>query len=293
MLYDEGDHLPGGRFSMLTAEEFDKLATLLKHLHICMGLKFALMDDQAREIFTSSTQTDFCAAVKSAAGGLERCLGCDAAALREVTATQKMKKYRCHCGLIEAALPVVENGQVIAFILLGQFLDEAPREKQWRRSLSLLDWYPDGEGLSECYSRLRQVSSEELSSLIEIVHACIAEVRLQGMLSAAQMSDGRRLTEYIAQHYSRPITLDELCSHLHMGRSKLFELCRREFEKTPGELILEARISAARELLQNPKLTTAEIAQAVGYPDASYFCQRFRRVCGQTPSEYRRECREA
>lgn len=62
-----------------------------------------------------------------------------------------------------------------------------------------------------------------------------------------------------------------------MGRSKLFELCRREFEKTPGELILEARISAARELLQNPKLTTAEIAQAVGYPDASYFCQRFRR----------------
>ena len=67
---------------MLTDEEFDKLAMLLKDLHICMGLKFALMDDQAREIFTSSTQTDFCAAVKSAAGGLERCLGCAAAALR-------------------------------------------------------------------------------------------------------------------------------------------------------------------------------------------------------------------
>ncbi len=277
---------------MLTSEEFDKLATLLKHLHICMGLKFALMDDQAREIFTSSTQTDFCAAVKNAPGGLERCLSCDAAALREMTATQKMKKYRCHCGLIEVALPVVENGRVIASILLGQFLDETPREKQWRRSLSLLKWFPDAEGLFDSYGCLRQVSSEELTSLIEIVHACIAEVRLQGMLSAARMSDGRRLKDYVLQHYSRPITLDELCGHLHMGRSKLFELCHREFQKTPGELILEARIDAARELLENPKLTTAEIAQAVGFPDASYFCQRFRRVCGKTPTEYRRERRD-
>ncbi len=277
---------------MLTSEEFDKLATLLKHLHICMGLKFALMDDQAREIFTSSTQTDFCAAVKNAPGGLERCLSCDAAALREMTATQKMKKYRCHCGLIEVALPVVENGRVIASILLGQFLDETPREKQWRRSLSLLKWFPDAEGLFDSYDCLRQVSSEELTSLIEIVHACIAEVRLQGMLSAARMSDGRRLKDYVLQHYSRPITLDELCGHLHMGRSKLFELCHREFQKTPGELILEVRIDAARELLENPKLTTAEIAQAVGFPDASYFCQRFRRVCGKTPTEYRREIRD-
>ena len=232
---------------MLTSEEFDKLATLLKHLHICMGLKFALMDDQAREIFTSSTQTDFCAAVKNAPGGLERCLSCDAAALREMT---------------------------------------------WQRSLSLLKWFPDAEGLFDSYGCLRQVSSEELTSLIEIVHACIAEVRLQGMLSAARMSDGRRLKDYVLQHYSRPITLDELCGHLHMGRSKLFELCHREFQKTPGELILEARIDAARELLENPKLTTAEIAQAVGFPDASYFCQRFRRVCGKTPTEYRRERRD-
>ena len=112
------------------------------------------------------------------------------------------------------------------------------------------------------------------------------------MLSAARMSDGRRLKDYVLQHYSRPITLDELCGHLHMGRSKLFELCRREFQKTPGELILEARIDAARELLENPKLTTAEIAQAVGFSDAPYFCQRFRRVCGKTPTEYRREIRD-
>ena len=271
---------------MLTAEEFDKLATLLKHLHICMGLKFALMDDQAREIFTSSTQTDFCAAVKSAAGGLERCLGCDAAALREVTATQKMKKYRCHCGLIEAALPVVENGQVIAFILLGQFLDETPREKQWRRSLSLLDWYPDGEGLSDCYSRLRQVSSEELSSLIEIVHACIAEVRLQGMLSAAQMSDGRRLTEYIAQHYSRPITLDELSRRLGLSVRQTSRILFSKYGQNFTQMRTEARMAAAAEFLREDRLSISEISVRLGYSCPNHFHTAFKKYYGKTASQY-------
>ena len=47
---------------MLSANEIDKLAALLNHLHICLGLKFALMDDQAAEVFSSSEQADFCRA---------------------------------------------------------------------------------------------------------------------------------------------------------------------------------------------------------------------------------------
>ncbi|MCI6378621.1 MAG: PocR ligand-binding domain-containing protein [Clostridiales bacterium] len=273
---------------MLTGEEFEKLAALLKHLHICLGLKFALMDDQAKEVFTSSKQAEFCMAVKCAPGGLERCLSCDRMALKEMNATQKMKKYRCHCGLIEVAMPVVENGKILASILFGQFLDETPREKQWERSRELLSWYAQEAELKESYGRLQQVSSVQLSSLVEIIHACISEVRLQGMLSIAQMSDAHRLKFYILQHYAKPISLNVLCAEMHMGKSKLFALCQKEFHMTPGQLILQTRIDAAKKLLEETSASLAEIAQAVGFPDVSYFCQRFKLVCGETPKEYRR-----
>lgn len=175
---------------MLTGEEFQKLATLLKHLHICLGLKFALMDDQAKEVFTSSRQAEFCRLVKETPGGLERCLNCDKMALREMNATQKMKKYRCHCGLIEVAMPVVENGQILASILFGQFLDDSSRERQWQRTSALLSWAPDTQALEESYAKLQQVSSAQLASLIEIIHACISEVRLPR--HAVHRADERR-----------------------------------------------------------------------------------------------------
>jgi len=277
---------------MLTGEEFQKLATLLKHLHICLGLKFALMDDQAKEVFTSSRQAEFCRLVKETPGGLERCLNCDKMALREMNATQKMKKYRCHCGLIEVAMPVVENGQILASILFGQFLDDSSRERQWQRTSALISWAPDTQALEESYARLQQVSSAQLASLIEIIHACISEVRLQGMLSIAQMSDAHHLKHYILQRYASPISLNELCAEMHMGKSKLFDLCRKEFQKTPGQLILQARIEAAKELLEETQANLSEIGQAVGFPDVCYFCQRFKRVCGESPAQYRKRVRQ-
>lgn len=277
---------------MLTREEFDKLAALLRHLHVCLGLKFALMDDQAREVFTSSRQADFCRQIKELPGGLERCRLCDRTALAEMSADRRMKKYRCHCGLIEVAMPVVENGQILASILFGQFLDESPREQQWKRTRQLLSGYAQADDLKESFRLLQQVSSAQLSSLIEIIHACISEVRLQGMLSIAQMDDAQHLKFYILQHYAAPLSLNDLCAEMHMGKSRLFELCRKEFRQTPGQMILQARIEAACELLETTSASLAEIAQAVGFSDASYFCQRFKRVCGQTPAEYRREKRE-
>lgn len=277
---------------MLTRDEFDKLAALLRHLHICLGLKFALMDDQAREVFSSSRQADFCAAVKRLPGGRERCMHCDRAALEEMSATQKMKTYRCHCGLMEVAMPVVENGQIVASILFGQFLDETPREKQWQDTAGRLDWTPEPAALREDFDRLAVVSSAQLFSLIEIIHACISEVRLQGMLSAAQMSEAHHLQLFIRQHYAQPLTLEQLCAEMHMSKSKLSLLCRQELHVSPGELILQARIEAARALLTESRAGVKEIAQAVGFPDASYFGQRFRQACGETPGAYRRRKRE-
>ena len=273
---------------MLTSDEFDKLASLLNHLHVCLGVKLSLMDEQAAEVFSSSEQADFCRAVKRAQGGRERCIACDRQALSEMTPSRKMKRYRCHCGLTEVAMPVVENGRVVAAILIGQFLDTGDKKQLWQNARSLLDWYPDADDLEEAFMRLRQVSSEQLFSLTEIVHACISEVRLQGMLSAREMSDASRLQSYVLQYFAQPITLSSLCEEMHMGKSKLFDLCRREFQATPGQLILRTRVEAAKELLSTTAYDLSQIAQMVGIADVHYFCKRFKLACGETPGSYRR-----
>ena len=44
----------------------------------------------------------------------------------------------------------------------------------------------------------------------------------------------------------------------------------------------------ARRLLLDPDLPVSEVAVACGYDDALYFSRVFRRVCGVSPTEYRK-----
>jgi two-component system response regulator YesN len=52
------------------------------------------------------------------------------------------------------------------------------------------------------------------------------------------------------------------------------------------------RVTKACQLLNERQLTVSEVADAVGYPDSSYFARVFRRLAGVSPSEYRNSSRQ-
>jgi AraC-like DNA-binding protein len=53
------------------------------------------------------------------------------------------------------------------------------------------------------------------------------------------------------------------------------------------EYVARARIEKTRNLLQNPNLRISEIAFEVGFQSLSQFNRAFKKVVGQSPSEYR------
>ena len=55
-----------------------------------------------------------------------------------------------------------------------------------------------------------------------------------------------------------------------------------------SELLADVRHALARDLLRNPELTIAEVAELLGYSEAGNFRRAFRQWSGSTPSAYRR-----
>jgi two-component system response regulator YesN len=55
------------------------------------------------------------------------------------------------------------------------------------------------------------------------------------------------------------------------------------------EYVIHLRLEQAKQLLQNPKLKLADVAERNGCQDMRYFSQVFRKKYGLTPSEYRQE----
>ena len=49
----------------------------------------------------------------------------------------------------------------------------------------------------------------------------------------------------------------------------------------------EFRVEKARQLIRDSRLSLKDVGTAVGYADANYFTRVFKRLTGQTPSEYR------
>jgi AraC-like DNA-binding protein len=278
---------------MLTADDYQRLGRLLNALHQCLDIKFALMNREAREVYTASYQTAFCRAIAATQGGCERCVQCDCVALRDIRSTQKMKKYYCHAGLIEIALPVTESGEIIATILFGQVLDDSPREAQWERVRRACGWYPDMEALYQYFLRLKRVSSQQISAITEIVHACVSEVRLSGIAATSNQDDMQRLLNYLDTHYSAQVSVDDVCQAMSMGKTRLYQLCKTRLSKPVVQLLNERRLEAAKELLTTTGHTIQFIADTVGIPDFNYFAKLFRRYEGVTPSAYRKQTSHA
>lgn len=272
---------------MLSNADFQALGRLLDCLYLSMNVKCALMDETMTEVYTSADKTAFCAAIAATGDGYQRCVDCDRKALADVAAG-RAKQYRCHAGLIECALPVTESGRTVAIIVMGQILDDSPREEQWRRVKRRCGWYPDLSELYGHFMKLRRMSAAQLNACAEIVNACVSEVRLSGLVEQMRQDDGQRLDSYIAANYAARASVTDACAHLAMSKTKLYNLCRERYGATFTELVTARRVQNAKRLLASTRRSVADIAEAVGIPDANYFAKVFRQRVGVTPREYRR-----
>ncbi|HXQ81193.1 MAG TPA: Ada metal-binding domain-containing protein [Opitutaceae bacterium] len=71
------------------------------------------------------------------------------------------------------------------------------------------------------------------------------------------------------------------------GTTRCFELFRQHFHATPADLLLKARIDAARRLLVSCDAPLTDVALAAGFESLSAFHEHFRSFNGMTPAAYR------
>jgi AraC family transcriptional regulator of adaptative response / DNA-3-methyladenine glycosylase II len=71
------------------------------------------------------------------------------------------------------------------------------------------------------------------------------------------------------------------------GSTRLFELFRQHYHSTPADLLLRARIAAARSRLLTGDERLIAIASEVGFESLSVFHEHFRQLNGLTPASYR------
>lgn len=81
--------------------------------------------------------------------------------------------------------------------------------------------------------------------------------------------------------------VEMLCRKVGMSYSQLHRKITLLSGKNPNQLIKEARLARAKELLLNHEINIGDVAFLSGYNDPSYFSRIFTKEIAMTPTEYR------
>jgi AraC family transcriptional regulator len=108
---------------------------------------------------------------------------------------------------------------------------------------------------------------------------------VRGGLAAWQQ---RRVVEFIEEHLADDVPLATLASLAQLSTYHFARAFKRSFGVPPHRYRVMRRVERARTLLANPRTSVVDVALEVGFSGASAFAATFRRMTGQTPTDYRR-----
>ena len=95
------------------------------------------------------------------------------------------------------------------------------------------------------------------------------------------------ISRFIDAHYGEDISMQDAAAALRYSDAYFCKLFKQCFKVNFSAYLNEYRVNKARQLILDPRLSLKDIGAAVGYSDANYFTRVFKRLTGQTPSEYR------
>jgi DNA-binding response OmpR family regulator len=101
-----------------------------------------------------------------------------------------------------------------------------------------------------------------------------------------------RFNKIVSEHLSDP-ELDQqfICRELGVSRALLYNKMKAITGTGAKEYITRIRIEKAKNLMENPSLSIADIAEMTGFTSQSYFSTAFKSQTGMTPSQYRQKDR--
>ena len=116
--------------------------------------------------------------------------------------------------------------------------------------------------------------------------------RMRGDLKGDLMSvedEMNKLIEYITMNPKRIVSNQELGDVIFHSKDYVIKRFFANFGVTPYEYQIQQKIFSAKNLLGHTKMSVKEIASSLGYDDQHYFSYMFKKRCGLSPTQYRKQ----
>ena len=103
------------------------------------------------------------------------------------------------------------------------------------------------------------------------------------------MNEMEQAAQYFRTHYNKAISIENYAASHNMSISWFIQNFRQYANTTPAQYIQSLRVTNAKMLLETTDYNITEISNLVGYENPLYFSRFFRKQCGMSPSQFRKQ----
>jgi AraC-like DNA-binding protein/ligand-binding sensor protein len=200
----------------------------------------------------------------------------------------------CPFGLTETAVPVRLGADVIGYLRIGQVLRHMPVKSDATKVSREVERHGvrfSGE-IRKAWEKNPLISPDKYNAIVRLLtffaeqlSALTNQIVLEKQNAEPPLVQKAR--EYIDEHKTEPLALSAVAK---AAGASVFHFCK-VFHNATGlkftDYVARVRLDDARTQLLNPNRRVSEVAYDVGFQSLTQFNRTFKRVFGQSPSEFR------
>ena len=203
----------------------------------------------------------------------------------------------CIAGLMDSSVPVRLGEKVLGHLETGQVALKKLTPVGFRRVTDFLkkggadvDW----ETLEKAYFDTRVIDRKQYEAVLRLLevfaqHLSLAAEQITTRQEHAEPPMVERARHVIEERSGEALTLTEIARSVHASTFHFCKTFKRATGMTFTQYLSMVRIAKAKKLLANPQARITEVAYEAGFASLTHFNRMFRRIAGQSPTDFRRK----
>lgn len=262
-----------------------------------MPLKFAPAGKKRPGMRGSLATNPFCEHMSESEPGCRMCVEMQATLAADHGKGPETRTAMCVAGLTDSAVPVQLGEQVLGHLQTGQVALKKLTPADFQRVVAFLkkgganvDW----ETLERAYLGTRVIARKQYDAVLRLLevfaqHLSLAAEQIATQQTHAEPPMVERARQVIEERSGEPLTLAGIARSVHASTFHFCKTFKRATGMTFTQYVSMVRIAKAKKLLANPQARITEVAYEVGFSSLTHFNRMFRRIAGQSPTDFRRK----
>jgi YesN/AraC family two-component response regulator len=183
----------------------------------------------------------------------------------------------------------------VGFLQTGQVFRKKPTETQFKKASELCKKWgveTSQEELRKAFFSGRVVTPREHESAVKLLSIFAQHLSMVSNQVFIQRENAEppviaKARAFIQEHQTEELSLSQVAKAVNMSS---YYFCKM-FKKVAGinftDYVARVRIEKSKNLLLNPNLRVSEIAFEVGFQSLTHFNRVFKKILGQSPTDYR------